>query len=180
MGPTRRHFLQRAVLSAFAVNLPLGAFAQKLLNRSGKGFDPETLVIFNGVSRQTFEPWIGSRFQVSLNKKPQGSLVLLSVDDAGPEAGPAASTEAKEEPYRANTFRRSGPAPRLSNEPLMSTFALQFQRIGNALPQDTYMLSHDWLGTFPLLLVPSGLSGAQSTCTAIFALLNQTRPKPLD
>lgn len=176
MGPTRRHFLQSAVLSALAVNFPLSAFAQKLLNRSGRDFDPETLVIFNGISPQTFEPWIGSRFRMSLNNKPQGSLVLLSVDNAGPEA----STETKEEPYRANTVSRSGPVPRLSNEPVITTFALHFQRTGNALPQGTYMLSHDWLGTFPLLLVPSGLSEAQSTCTAIFSLLNQIRPKPLN
>jgi hypothetical protein len=42
------------------------------------------------------------------------------------------------------------------------------------------MLSHDWLGTFPLFLVPSDLSGVPSACTAIFAMLNETRPKPLN
>src|SRR5271166_248318 len=109
MNSTRRLFLQKAALSIVAVNFPLATFCQKLLNSRTKGFDPETLVIFNGVSRQTFEPWIGSRFRVSLNNKPLGSLVLLSVDDAGPETNPVASTETKEELYRANTVSRSGP-----------------------------------------------------------------------
>jgi len=176
MGSTRRSFLQRAALSALAVNSPLGALAQKLLNGPGRGFEPETLAIFNGVSRQTFEPWIGSRFLVSLNNKPQGLLLLLSVDDAAPEASP----ETKDEPYVANTVRRTGLIPRTSSESAITSFSLHFQRIGTALPQDTYMLSHDWLGTFPLFLVPSGISGAQATCTATFALLNQTRPKPLN
>jgi hypothetical protein len=35
------------------------------------------------------------------------------------------------------------------------------------------MLAHDWLGTFPLFLVPSGLAGPTSTCMAVFTMLNQ-------
>jgi len=180
MGPTRRLFLQRAVLSAFALNFPLSALAQKFFNGHGKGFDPETLAIFNGVSSQTFEPWIGSRFRVSLNNKPRGSLTLLSVDDADSEPGPETSAEAKEEPYRATTVRTIGPVSGSSKASAITSFSLHFQRIGNALPQDTYMLSHNWLGTFPLFIVPSGLSGAQSTCTAIFTLLKQTTLRPLN
>jgi hypothetical protein len=173
MGSTRRLFLQRAALSAFAVSFPLGTFAQKLLNGPTGDFEPETLAIFNGVSRQTFEPWIRSRFRVSLNNKPRGSLLLLSVDDLDSETG----AETKEDPYSANFVRKVGPVFGSSKESPIASFSLHFQRIGNALPQDTYMLSHDWLGTFPLFIVPSGLSGAQSTCTAIFTLLKQTTSK---
>ncbi len=180
MGSTRRNFLQRAVLSAFAVNFPLSALTQKVLSHPGKSFDPETLGIFKGVSCQTFEPWIGSRFGVSLNNMPQGSLILVSVDDADSETGPTTSAETKEEPYRANTVLRIGPISGSSKVSAISSFSLHFQRIGNALPQDTYMLSHDWLGTFPLFIVPSGLFGAQSTCAAIFALLKQTASKPFN
>lgn len=180
MNSTRRLFLQKAALSIVAVNFPLSAFCQKLLNSQTKGFDPETLAIFNGVSSQTFEPWIGSRFRVSLNNKPRGSLVLLSVDDADSETGSETSAGTKQEPYRANTVRRIGPVSGSSKESAITSFSLHFQRVGNALPQDTYMLSHNWLGTFPLFIVPSGLSGAQSTCTAIFTLLKQTTPRPLN
>jgi len=177
MNSTRRLFLQKAALSIVAVNFPLATFCQKLLNSRTKGFDPETLTIFNGVSSQTFEPWIGSRFRVSLNNKPKGSLVLLSVNDADSETGPEKSVDAKQEPYRANTVRRIGPVSGSSEASATASFSLHFQRIGNALPQDTYMLSHDWLGTFPLFIVPSGLAGAPSTCTAIFTLLKQTPSK---
>ena len=82
MNSTRRLFLQKAALSIVTANFPFSAFCQKLLNSQTKDFDPETLVIFNGVSRQTFEPWIGSRFSVSQNNKSQGSLVLMSVDES--------------------------------------------------------------------------------------------------
>ena len=56
MNSTRRPFLQKAALSIVAANFPFSAFCQKLLNSQTKDFDPETLVIFSGVSRQTFEP----------------------------------------------------------------------------------------------------------------------------
>ena len=82
MNSTRRPFLQKAALSIVAANFPFSAFCQKLLKSQTKDFDPETLVIFHGVSRQTFEPWIGSRFSVSQNNKSQGSLVLMSVDES--------------------------------------------------------------------------------------------------
>jgi hypothetical protein len=173
MKPTRRLFLQSAALSALATGLPLSAFARELLNTGTKGFDPEVLAIFDGVSAQTFEPWIGSKFGVSLNNLHQGSLVLQSVKEAEAEAG--ANAELAAGPYLESTFRRVSPLPGTSNAPPMTSFSLQFQRTGSPLRQETYMLSHDWLGTFPLLLVPSGLAGTPSTCTATFTLLKPLR-----
>ena len=58
--------------------------------------------------------------------------------------------------------------------PIATSFSLLFRRSGAALPQDTYMLDHDWLGTFPLFLVPSGDITNSSTCTATFTLLSLT------
>lgn len=157
MSPTRRLFLQNAALATIAANLPFRAFAQNHFI-SEKGFEPENLTLFNGVSRQTFEPWIGARFFVSLNKRPMGSIVLLSVDDLDPNA--KTMPDSAEIPIRGSSVTRAS---------TITGFSLQFKRTGTPLHQDTYLLSHDWLGTFPLFLVPSGLPGVQSTCTAVFA-----------
>jgi len=48
-------------------------------------------------------------------------------------------------------------------------FTLQFRGGSRALPQDTYMITHPSLGTFALLLVPSGSdqNGAQSYLATI-------------
>jgi hypothetical protein len=166
MNPTRRLFLRSAAFSAVAARFPLSAFTQELLHDSDKRFDPEILSIFDGVSRQTFEPWIGSLFRVSLNNKPRGSLLLLAVDEI------VAATS--DEPDDATVVRSVNPHPISSNRSPIRGFSLRFRRVGNPLPQDSYMLSHDWLGDFPLFVVPSGLPGAPSTCTATFTLLNPT------
>lgn len=108
MNSTRRLFLQKAALSAFC---------QKLLNSQTKGFEPETLVIFNGVSRQTFEPWIGSRFSVSQNNKSQGSLVLMSVDEI--------DTTGKDASDSTNTVRRVRAVPRPSKASAITSFSLR-------------------------------------------------------
>lgn len=157
MSPTRRLFLQNATLATIAANLPFRAFAQNQVI-SEKGVEPESLTPFDGVSRQTFEPWVGARFLVSLNQKSMGSLVLLSVDDLDPGT--------KTTPDSAGMPIKGGSVTRAST---ITGFSLQFKRTGTPLRQDTYLLSHDWLGTFPLFLVPSGLFGVESTCTAVFA-----------
>ena len=166
MKPTRRLFLQNAALSAIAATLPTAAFAQKLLTDQNKTFAPEALALLDGISSRTFEPWIGSTFQVSLNNKPMGSLVLLSVEET--------DTEAKDASASPEMGLRIGPVRQPVNVPTMTSFSLHFQGAGTALKQNTYTVSHDWLGTFPLFLVPSGLSGMQPTCTAVFSLLEQT------
>ena len=166
MRPTRRQFMRRAGLSIIAANLPLNMFAQRSFKKPSQDWDPERLTLFDGVSAQTFEPWIGSRFRVSLNKQACGSLVLLSVDEDNPET--------TKEPQDANFVRRAGPVLRLSKESPITSFSLHFQGSGASLPQDTYILAHDWLGNFPLFIVPSGLSGARSTYTAVFTLLPRT------
>jgi hypothetical protein len=164
MNPGRRLFLQNAALSVAAASLIPSAFAQKPLDSQRQIFSPENLTLFDGVSIQTFEPWVGATFGVSLNNKPRGSLILLSVDAMNPEA--------QDEPSSSNTVRSVGLVLRPASGPAMTNFALHFRGSGAALPQDTYLLSHNWLGTFPLLLVPSGLSGPRPTCTAVFSVLN--------
>jgi hypothetical protein len=47
-------------------------------------------------------------------------------------------------------------------------FVLVFSGQGLSLPQDTYMLVHEALGTFPLFLVPGGVNGrGQETLIAV-------------
>jgi hypothetical protein len=169
MLPSRRFFLRNAALSLLAVKLPFSAFAQNHLNGQGNDFDPESLALFAGVSRQTFEPWIGSRFRLSLNNKSLGSLVLLSVREI--------SGDAKEAPDDATEIPRAGPAHGASHQSAITSFSLRFQGTGAALPQNTYMLAHDWLGSFPLFLVPSGRKGTGSTYTAVITLLPVTELK---
>jgi hypothetical protein len=166
MNPARRLFLQNAALSIAAASLAPAVFAQKLLSRQPEMFNPENLTALDGISMQTFEPWIGSTFRISLNNKSKGSLVLLSVNDMTAETKDTAGSSIPVGPI--------GPVRRSLSGPAMTSFALHFRGSGAALAQDTYMLSHDWLGTLPLLLVPSGLSGSRPTCTAVFSLLNQT------
>ena len=171
MNPTRRIFLQNAALSVIAASLTPAAFAQTLVTDKNPAFAPDNLALFDGVSSQTFEPWIGASFRVSLNKQPRGSLVLLSVNEMNTEAtGTLGSPE---------IVTRIGRVPQSANGPMTTSFALHFQGSGTPLEQNTYTLSHDWLGTFPLLLVPSGLHGQRPTCTAVFNQLDQARPKKL-
>jgi hypothetical protein len=167
MNPARRYFLQEAVLSIIAANLPLGLFAQHLNNRV-PALDPENLTLLDGATARTFEPWIGSAFRVTLYRKPVGSLVLMSVDDM--------STDTGDRQAGPQLVHAPGRIPSSASALAISGFSLRFQ--GTRLPQqDTFTLSHDWLGTFSVFLVPSALSTSQATCTAVFTLLNQTDTK---
>jgi len=164
MNPARRLFLQNAALSVAAASLAPSVFAQKLLSSQPQMFSQENLTALDGISMQTFEPWVGSTFRVSLNNTSKGSLVLVSVNDMTTETQGAAGSSIAPGSVR--------PALRSLGGPATASFALHFRGSGAALSQDTYMLSHDWLGTLPLLLVPSGLLGSRPTCTAVFSLLN--------
>jgi len=165
MSPTRRLFLQGVAAFAFATGLPLTSLSQEQRNNQSTTFDPENLAIFSGVSPRTFEQWIGSRFRVNLNDQARGALVLVSVQEFKKQKLPAQRSRA--------VVSATGLTFTPSKVPDVLSFSLQFQRAGSPLPQNTYTLDHDWLGRFPLFLVPYGLTGPASTCTAVFSLLNQ-------
>jgi len=171
MSLTRRLFLRNTALSAIAVKLFPAAFAQKHLIGQDQTINEENLAVLDGLTRQSFEAWIGSGFRASLNRKPMGSLILLSVEDESPNIRDGSNGEASARPV--------GQVLRPGREPA-ANFSLQFRASGAALPQDTYLLSHDWLGTFPLFLVPSGLSTRRPTCTAIFNQLDSTGARKPD
>lgn len=160
MNPTRRSFLQGAALALLTTTLSPSAYTQRRLQ--GEVMNDATLSIFDNVSTETFQQWIGSSFQLSQNGKLVDTLVLTSVKKAN----------SPETLNNAKASRILGRVPAASTEPSISGFSLHFRGAGHTLPQDTYTLTHSWLGSFPLFLVPSGAVGAPPTYTATFAVLN--------
>jgi hypothetical protein len=163
MNPTRRYFLQAAALAALTSKLPPVAFGQQHPKSQSEVMDDESLSIFDGISPDTFEQWIGSSFRMSLKGKQVDTVVLISVKKIG-------SPEIASNPRTAHMVGTKAAA-----RPSISGFSLRFRGTGNVLPQDTYTLTHNWLGTFPLFLVPSGPGTKQSTYTATFNLLSQAK-----
>ena len=163
MNPTRRSFLRAAAMAALASKLSLIAFTQQRLQNQTEVMDDESLSIFDGISPETFEQWVGSSFQLSRSGKQVGTVVLMSVKKTGSTDKPDATKPA------VATVRAAAAS---STVPSIYSFSLQFRGRGNALPQDTYTLTHSWLGKFPLFLVPSGPGARQSTYTATFNILN--------
>lgn len=156
MKSTRRLFLKETGLFAAATVLPVGAFSQEVRNAQNTTFDAENLSNLDGVSAETFEQWIGSRIRVSLDGQARGFLVL-------------SAAKMLDTPTAAATREPSA-------GPKVTSFLLTFRRTGTPLPQETYLLDHDWLGRFPLLLVPSGLPGPSSTCSAVLSTLTKKAP----
>jgi hypothetical protein len=163
MNPTRRYFLQAAALAALTSKLPPVAFGQQHPKSQSEVMDDESLSIFDGISPETFEQWIGSSFRLSLKGKQIDTVVLILVTKVG-------------SPERASSPRAvQMVGTKAAVKPSTSSFSLRFRGTGNALPQDTYTLTHSWLGTFPLFLVPSGPGAKQSTYTATFNLLSPSK-----
>ncbi len=157
MNSTRRKFLQQAVGVVLCAQIVLPGIAQTHNAGEARKLESETPDPLAGISAATFEAWIGSPFRATLNRKPMGALTLVSVTTLESSAASALSARAAREAAS------------------VSSFALKFSKTGAPLTQATYTLEHDWLGTLPLLLVPSGLRTTPATCTAVFSLLN---PRP--
>lgn len=148
MSLSRRHFVQIGSLSLLATAALSSAFAQS--GSEDDTYSPEKLSIFEGVSKQTFEPYLGEKFAISLKGKSLGRLTLIEVT----ELTPAKAVKGKQ----------------------LISFALRFRGSGGQLAQDTYTLSQRGLGDFPLLLVPSAPGSATLTYTAVITLF--ATPKP--
>jgi len=152
MHSTRREFFRKAASIGYCALFPLAGIAQSRKIHAGPypaREGPDQLV---GLTAETFEAWVGSQFRAVLNRKSAGTLTLVSVTTLDPKL---------EIPSAAKAAR----------SPAITGFALQFSKAGAPLLQETYTLEHDWLGTFPLLLVPSGAHTTPATCTAVFTLL---------
>lgn len=147
MSLSRRHFVQLASLSLLAGAALPSALAQK---GDDVTFSPENMAGLEGLTRQSFEPYLREKFSVSLAGKSLGRLTLIEVKDLTSATTALAARGA------------------LSQRRSLSSFALRFQGSGGQLPQDTYTLSQAALGSFPLLLVPAAPGANPRTYTAIF------------
>ena len=159
MAASRRAFLQKAAMFAVAASsssIPALAQSGRELTDSER-FGLETLA---SDPQATFEQWTGGQFRVSWGGKALGTLVLATV-------------ESRNLPDSAANQAAAGLLPR----PISSAgdvvrevkaTQLQFNRHGSYLPQETYTLDHDWLGTFNLLLVPNISLGNPITYVAVF------------
>jgi len=152
MTPSRRSFLHTAAMFAVASSsVSLSAFAQG--KRELTQSEEIGLQTLSSDPQKTFEKWIGGKFHVTLRGRSHGLLVLDSVDST---TSPAPSTSQPP----------AGPGVILVQE--LSSTALQFSKNGQYLPQDTYTLDHDWLGTFDLLIVPTVPYSGPITYSATF------------
>jgi hypothetical protein len=145
MSLSRRHFVHLTSLSLLAGAILPSAFAAE---GDEETFSPENLAGFDGISRQTFEPYLRERFAISRAGKSLGRLTLIEVTDMTSGASQLGSQGAK------------GRA--------LTSFALRFQGSGGQLPQETYVLSQPALGKLPLLLVPAAPGAGLLTYTAIY------------
>jgi len=144
MPVTRRRFLSQASVTVLASAVMPAAIAQ-----SSSPF-------FDNISAETFTPFVGDRFNVSLNGVSRGFMTLTGVVQSPPPPAVTSPSGAK------------------ISAPSMNTFRLNFHRGGQApLTQDTYTMSQISLGSFPLFLVPLAVNGATSTYVAVFNLLEQ-------
>jgi hypothetical protein len=120
--------------------------------QSNKVFSDENLSLYGNMSAATFEPWVDTEFALSGQKGDSDMLVLKSVSDLNAVASATSGTT---------------PQPReASSSKQVVGFMLSFQGKGNALPQNTYILSNHALGSFSAFLVPAGTG--QPHYTAIF------------
>ena len=137
--------MQSTALIAAATAFPIGALPLLGQEAPVATFDPESLKNLDGVTAETFEKWTGGQFRVSLNGQNLGTMVLVKVRDLSKDP----LNEPSNQPPAASGASSNTGAK-------VYSFMLVFERGGSQLPQETYTVNHDRLGTFPLLLVPSG------------------------
>jgi hypothetical protein len=113
-------------------------------------FSASNLGMYDYLSPEFFEPWIGAQFKATSPSQPEFVLKLIAV-----------------EPF-AEQAAKSGLIPKGNAQPV-SGFSIRFQGVGSAFPQNTYTLSNSGVGSFSALLVPSGKDAPSATYTATFA-----------
>lgn len=151
MSLTRRRFIETGSISLLATAVLPRSFAS---NIQDSRFSPEGIVALDSSSQQLFTKLIGESFTVSLNGSSKGSLTLISVTSAAPASAAVKAT-------------LIGKTPVLPPKPV-ACYSIRFQRSGTPLPQETYTLHNNGIGTFPLFIVPAGPGAKPDTYTAVF------------
>lgn len=170
MTPSRRSFLRKAAMFAVTTSASIRAFSegQERELTDSEQFGIQTLA---SDPQQTFERWTGGIFRVSWRGKRLGTVVLASVESKDyPQMQPIYFPQPLPQQPRLGAPRGAAVpmGPRVAE--LRATY-LEFDRPRGYLPQETYTLSHDWLGTFNLLLVPKVPYSGAITYVATFARL---------
>lgn len=154
MSVSRRQFLQGSAMAAAACTAaPLQAW-----NNNKPVIDGQANHMHgpHGLTRESFERFVGSSFQVSATTGKASTvwLRLLAVTDL-PALEPV------------NTAIMAVPPPKSTSAPIVTTgFMLAFSGPGTRLRQGTYTFEHAGLGKFALLIVPAG--PGLDTYTAVF------------
>ncbi|HEY1806687.1 MAG TPA: hypothetical protein VGG45_19610 [Terracidiphilus sp.] len=158
MPVSRRKFLGTASLTLLGTTVVPSALAEIGGAQTDDRFSPDHMKALIGATSARFKPLIGDNFTVTAPDGARYSWKLINVTDAEsaiePEEGPA-------------SFH---PASRPKSVQATS-FTLTFRGAGDTLPQETYTLEHESLGTFPLFVVPSGPEETPPRYSATFSLL---------
>ncbi len=150
MGVTRRRFIEMGTLGAVSTAVALEGVSQLTPALLGAASPNQKQsgsgALLANATADTFLPWVGSTFDV-YSKSPRPALfVLVEVKNSSSPSGTASKP----------------------------CFSLRFQALsGDSLPQGTYTFKHSVLGSFELLVVPSGPGMQPMYYTAI---INHSAP----
>jgi len=141
MGVSRRKFIQIGAVAAVATGIPLSA-AAKNSNSSLSSLAGTLLNVedTSSLNMATFKANVNTVFTLSNEKGETSNVTLKSVYD----------------------WRAAG------NRSSKECFSLMFSGSGTSLRQDTYTVKHASLGTFSMLLAPSGMNKRDKKYEAVF------------
>jgi hypothetical protein len=161
----RRQFLASSAAAVTMAALPSSLFAERM---GGKVFTNASLGAYaqGTMTQETFEGVVGSSFKIFLDDFRAAQLRLLSVTPLGAAAATATNNAAPVIKTRASVGRGTV-APVAPPKQQVTGFYLTFSIVGEAFPQDSYLLDHGTLGRFAVFLVPGGTGN----CTATFCQL---------
>jgi hypothetical protein len=140
MGLSRRNFIQTGAVAAIAAGIPLSAAARN--SNSSLGSIAGTLLNLEGtpwLNMATFKAHVNTVFALRNQKGETSNVTLKSVYD----------------------WRAAG------NRGSKECFSLMFSGSGT-LRQDTYSVTHPSLGSFSMLLAPSGPNKGGQKYEAVF------------
>jgi hypothetical protein len=146
MTVSRRGFIEYGKVLAAACVVPRSWFTFSVqaatVGKNGVGENDATAFVQN-MTRESIAPFVKSTWTVHSEPGKHTYLTLSAVKDI---AAPPADQQQT----------ATAPAVRSSGTPaVVDTFVLEFQGIGDALPQGTYEMEHGKLGVFSLFIVPA-------------------------
>jgi hypothetical protein len=150
MSFSRRKFLRAGALVAAAASFPIKNLVARTRPPSELLLDRTALDKRLSLSRETFVRYLNTRFSFSHPETSSATLRLIEVTDLTPLEGKRSAAATGKECFAA-IF--SGPE-------------------NVSLPQETYVVSHDSLGTFEMFVVPIGTKRGGRLLEAVFNRLN--------